>query len=137
MPAGPTIAGLWDAQHQRYVALSRPFEVEPRRSVAAPLERPNEVAQLLVQLLWGEAPLAEKANGPEMMLSVEGSERPPDLRIVTAASVYAVWYDLPPGEAILRAGSDRYTTPEQKVTLTQGRIERLTGQLEPRKPVLR
>lgn len=130
MPEGKAVAGLWDGE--RYLALSRPFEVEPGETVAAPLEVPDGDAFLVVSL--DRETVAWKVDDFGVSVDlVRGMQvEAADLIVETAARVYALWYDLKPGAVELRAETGRETLPPQTIDLKAGEIERFAGRLVPR-----
>jgi hypothetical protein len=67
----------------------------------------------------------------EVDLERDGRRLPPDLRVRTADRVHAVWYDLEPGDAALRAESAERFGVRRPLTLTAGRIDRVVCDLEP------
>ncbi|MGH2628592.1 MAG: carboxypeptidase-like regulatory domain-containing protein [Anaerolineales bacterium] len=133
LPQGPAIGALWDRKARRYHALSRPFEVEARKTVEVPLERPEGAAHLILQLQrQGLASTAADLDIDITLHLSDGKELPPDLEIPTANRVYAVWYGLAPGAAEVRAESkDEFLEPQQ-LRFAAGRIERHVAQLRPR-----
>lgn len=134
MPRGPAIGGLWDRRRQSYVALSRPFEVKPGKTVEVPLERPEDVAHLVVQVQRRSAvpSVDDDDYDVEFTLARPGIAIAPDLKIPTATAVYALWYDIEPGPAELQAGSKSDFLDPQSVELLPGMIERVSGILKER-----
>jgi hypothetical protein len=130
MPVGPTIAALWDNESQSYTELSRPFEVKGHQTVEAPLERPEGVAHFVAQLQRQASATAD--YGDEVSLQRAGKRIPPHLKVSAADRVYAVWYDLAPGMAELRAESERAFLEPTPVELHSGKIERLIVEMRPR-----
>jgi hypothetical protein len=132
MPVGPTIAALWDHERQSYAALSRPFEVKARKTVEAPLERPNGTAHLVAQLQRPRPAIGAAEYEEEVLLQRKGEVHPADLKVSAADRIYAVWYDLKPGKAALRAQSEQALLEPTPLELHSGRIERLLAQMKPR-----
>lgn len=127
MPAGPTIGALWDDRGQRYVAISRPFEVEARKTVEVPLERPVRVAHVVVQAQ--RHALASAATDEAAALRLRGSA--PNLTVSTADRIYAIWYGVAPGAAELQGGSKQTFLEPRRLDLVPGRIERVVTRLRP------
>ncbi len=134
LPVGPAIGGLWDPQRQKYVALSRPFQVRGRTTTAVPLDRPQGVAHLIVQAHRRHVePGEQDETRPEkMVLRRQGREMQPDLVVSTADRIYAVWYELAPGPAEVRGSSKEGFFEPHKVDLLAGQIEYVKGELKPR-----
>jgi len=132
MPHGPAIGGLWDRRRQTYVALSRPFEVKAGASVEAPLELPIDVAHLVVQVKRRVGASTIDGYDVQMRLARAGTETAPDVKVSTATTVYAFWYDLDPGPAVLAADSPDDFLDRQSLDLLPGEIERITGSLRAR-----
>ena len=130
MPEGKAIAGLWDGR--RYLALSRPFDVESGEAVVAPLEVPDGDVFLVVSLDRETVAWKVAAFGASVVLGRGTQEQAPDLVVETAARVYALWYDIKPGTVELRAETGRETLPPQTLELEAGEIERFGGRLVPR-----
>lgn len=125
MPVGPTIGALWDEEGQRYVALSRPFEVEARRTVTVPLERPSGFTHLVAQIQ--RPSLADDAADAAMrvVLRHKGKEVPPDLQVSLTDRAYAVWYELAPGRGVIQAETADGLLRPKELKLVAGKIERL------------
>jgi hypothetical protein len=135
MPEGPAIGALWDERARRYTAISRVFEVKPRRTVEVPFEQASRGAHLVVQL--GRHALARTLDeaGAEVVLARKTGTLAPDVTVSTANLLYLVWYDLAPGPAELR-GSSRHSVLEPlRVRLGEAGIERLQGAFKPRHPI--
>lgn len=134
MPAGLAIGGLWDRASGRYVALSRPFQVPPRKTVAVPLDRPSTTADLILQLRRPAATLTVEDDDYEVDLALVGGDGdlPADAVVRSATTVYGVWYGLPPGAVELRAETANHSLDPQRLELEPGRIEHLVGTLRPR-----
>ncbi len=133
MPAGPTLGALWDKRSDRYVMLSRPFETKHGETREVPLQEPPvDRAHLVVQIVRHRAtPLASEA-GVDVFVVRDGEKLEPDLEIVLADNLYAVWYDLPPGSAALDAGTEEDALEPIELDLRPGVIERALGWLTPR-----
>ena len=135
MPAGPVLAGAWDDDEERFVALSRPFTVAAEGTTAAPLARPHaEEAWLLSYIERSLESPPNALSAPSVLLG-NGDERRADFTVTTTWGAYAVWFGLPPGEAELTGGDTRWYVPKVGATLTGGRIERLDASLV-RRPAL-
>lgn len=135
MPAGPVLAAAWDRREERYVALGR-VDVLAERTVAAPLAAPRaDRSALVVYVVQApEAPWNEHV-GVELTVSRDGEERRPDDSVTTAWGVHAVWYDLPPGPAVLAGGSFRQYLEPRPLELVGGEIEDVEAVLS-RRPLL-
>lgn len=131
MPVGSTLGALWDTQSQRYVALSRPFEVQARKTVEVPLHRPVGQAHLVVELQRDTVARTAAENEVDLVLRRGGEELAPAVEVATANRIYAVWYGLNHGVFVLQARSqDSYLDPK-RFELRPGSIERLTVKLKP------
>lgn len=130
LPVGKAIGALWDQNDKKYVALSRPFEVRGHRTVEVPLSRPAGGTHLMAEM-WRHS-TSPSEEGPEAELAVrrDGGDLPPDLKVLTADKIYAVWYGLAPGPAELRVKS-RQTFFDRKMDLVPG-VEWVEGRLEAR-----
>jgi len=130
MPAGTALAALWDREDERYVALSRPFEVRAGEAVPAPLREPasNRAHLLVYAERRGHAdsdPLMDLAP----TLTQGSARRRPDATVVTEWGVYCVWYDFPAGPAVLADGNRRLYIEPQNLELTGGEILRVDATL--------
>ncbi|MCG8462485.1 MAG: carboxypeptidase-like regulatory domain-containing protein, partial [Holophagales bacterium] len=131
MPAGPTLAALWDRRRNRYVALSRLFRVSPSKVVETPLRSPKDRSYLLAQILRRELTVRIEEAALEIGLASGGRVISPDAVVHSSTRILAVWYDLPPGPAELRAMGPRDTLEPVSLDLDEGAIERVVAQLEP------
>lgn len=135
LPSGPAVGGLWNRSTRRYVALSRPFTVRGRTTVAVPLEAPQNVAQLVAVIRRRE--VAREGEDPETQLALQRADRkgtpamPPDFKVTTADKTFSYWYNVPPGRVRLRADSGRTAFESPLIELAAGLIERVDGQLAP------
>jgi hypothetical protein len=132
MPAGTAIGAIWDRRRRMYVAVSRPFQVREGKTVEVALERPQGLADLVVQLRRGDTPSTVADRDVDVTLKREARALPPDLKVLTADRVYAVWYDVEPGPAELHAESLEEYVTRQSLHLMAGQIERVACDLEPR-----
>lgn len=131
MPVGPAIAALWDERSQSYTAISRPFEVEARKTVTVSFELPVDAAHLVVQVQRQALAKVAADTRIDVRLKRADGELPPDLEVALADRVYAVWYGVPPGAAELVADAKHGALESRKLVLAAGRIERLLGVLKP------
>jgi hypothetical protein len=131
MPVGPAIGALWDERAQRYVALSRPFEVEARKTVAVPFQPPDGLAAVVAQIQ--RPTLGQKAEDLKVNVYLQQSGRrlPPGLEVAMADRIYAFWYGLKPGLAELRAASAHTVLEPVPLQLAAGMVERVVGTLKP------
>lgn len=133
MPVGNVLAGLWDRRNERYVALSRPFQIAPRTTVVAPLERPHsKVAHLVVYVDRPGGTVASDGKDLALTLTVDGRTRPPELAIATSWGLYSVWYELQPGVGVLEGGNERLALSPVTVKLPPGQIARFQSKLSKR-----
>ncbi len=104
MPAGRTVAGLWDHRERRYVALSRPFEVPASGVVEPVLHRPRPGRRHLVV----EARRRRDDLAGSTRLWVEGKLGKEDALLVvdTVGLGLGFWYDLPDEPLTIRAESE-------------------------------
>lgn len=132
MPAGIALAALWDPQRNKYLALSRPFQVKAERTVAAELEFPEPSAAHLVMYL--ERPTETSLRLRELTITVEqqGARRPPDFRVITGWGVYGFWYDLEAGPIWVEAGNERVYLERSGFEVPVGEVARFDGQLHSR-----
>lgn len=128
MPEGLVLAAAWDERNQRYETLSRPFRVARNERVEAPLRRPDKAADLVVQISRHVSAKTLEASDLHVALERNGDSIEPDVVVPSADRVYAVWYDLRPGAAVLSyLGRDSAVTNES-IFLEAGRISRhVTG----------
>jgi hypothetical protein len=132
MPAGPVIAGIWDQERGRYVALSKAFIVKAGIAVEAPLERPRENrAALIVQARRSRLASTRSDYSLAIRLKADNRERQPDALAQTANLIYAIWHGLPPGTASLSITTPRAGVNAFPLHLQGGRIERVLLDLEP------
>lgn len=123
LPVGPALATLWGPEPGELLALSRPFRVEHREVVTAPLKRPAAGAHLLVRLDRHEDAWELDDHGVEMALRLDdGRSLEPDVLAPTATRVYGAWYDLPPGPAVLTAGSRYSALVPETLELEAGQV---------------
>lgn len=126
MPAGRTLAALWDRHQERFVALGRPFTVPAGRAVAADLGRPAEAASHLVLFAARPLPLVNVPLAGVLPAVTQGERtREADLVLANRWGVYGVWYDLAPGPARLGGGSGELYVDPRALELPAGGIERL------------
>lgn len=133
MPAGPVIAALWDPSEERYLALSRPFDLPAGRTLPVTLTRPADGRGSLV--LYVRQPARTRAAAlAEVGFALEhgGESLMPDLRFQTAWGVYVVWYDLPVGAATLRGGGRELFMEPVSLEISSGEIPRVQGELSVR-----
>ena len=133
MPAGPTVGSLWDTHSARYVMLSRPFATSYGQTSEVPLqEPPADRSQLVVQILRDQpAPTVSEAS-VDVTLVQDAQEIQPVLVVGVIGHLYAIWYDLQPGRAEVRAGTNKSVLEPMVLDLQPGSIERRVGQLSPR-----
>lgn len=130
MPAGRVLAALWDPHEERYSALSRPFTVEAKTTVAAPLRGPAEgEADLVVYVDRAEGVPASALPGLVLTATQGREQRRADVSLLTPWGTYGVWYGLKPGTVALGGGNDRLYVPPAAVYLTSGRISRYQGKV--------
>jgi len=127
MPAGATIAGLWDRSEERYLAVSRPFDVPSGGRVEAPLKAPQAGADLVVQLQRTGGNTANEVL--VMRLGLGGVEREPDALVTTTSVAYGFWYDLPTGKATLHAETADLQLKPRDIVLSRGRVHRVVEEL--------
>lgn len=136
MPAGPVLAGAWDPQRKRYLALSRPFDVAAGETVPAPLERPAPGTSQLVAYVEHPRGAGTGSHAGLALTVSTGDERlPPDVTVITAWGVHAFWYGLPPGTAVLGGGNTELYLEPQAFEMAGGEIEHFEGILT-RRPLL-
>lgn len=131
LPAGPAVGALWNRSTRRYVALSRPFAVRARTTVAVPLTAPQAVAQLVAEVRRHPEDLGEERSDIELSVKLGERQVPPDFKVLSANKAFAYWYNLAPGTARLRADSGRTAFESPPIELAAGGIERVDGQLAP------
>lgn len=131
LPAGPAVGALWNRGTRRYVALSRPFAVRARTTVAVPLQVPQGVAQLVAEVRRHPETSGEEPREIELFVKLGERQVPPDFKVITANKAFAYWYSLAPGTAHLRADSGRTAFESPPIELSAGSIERVDGQLAP------
>ena len=132
MPAGPTIGALWDDRSQRYVALSRPFEVKARQTVTVPFERLEGVVHLVAQIQRNTLAGTAQDLNTAVTLTSQGKALSPDHMVEVADRTYAVWYDLTPGSAEIQASWKEERLEVQNLDLQAGQVERFMGKMKPR-----
>jgi len=126
MPAGTALAALWDPEDERYLALSRPFEVEAGGEVSAAVREPAPGrAHLLVFAEYPGEGDVEGMIGLAPTIARGRGRRRPDATVETAWGVYSVWYDLPPGPVLLADGNRSFYVEAQSVKLVGDEVERL------------
>lgn len=133
MPVGKAIAALWDPESRSYVAMSRPFQVRPRKTIEAPLEQPSQGSSHLVVELQ-RLDLPETVEADDVELSLHRGARtvsPPDLEVSTADKVFAFWYGLESAPAVLRAETSHGFLKPLPLDLRSGRIELVKARLGP------
>lgn len=124
MPAGPTVAAIWDSIAGQYTSISRPFRVKPKEKVEAPLEILPADRSSLVLLL--ENHRLSRAEDPLKIVLSGSTESTPDLTVRTAQTIYAFWYDLKPGIARLDVSAGARTLDPVTIQLHPGRIGRVS-----------
>jgi hypothetical protein len=136
MPEGPVLAGLWDPGGERLVALSRPFEVAAGETVTAPLRTPAEGAgDLLLYARESREVTQESFADVEPVVERGGERRAPARTFETAWGLYAAWYGLAAGPAVLSGGGDRVYLEPHTVELEGGTAQRVEMPLL-RRPLL-
>lgn len=132
MPAGKTIAALWDPEAHVYRALSKPFETPPGGRVEAPLRWPLKLVDLIIQIQRFEPARTVSDGAVAIQIDQSGSKRVPDLEVLEADLAYAIWYDLEPGNAVLSYRLHRHAETRETLSLSPGAIlRRVTGRPSP------
>lgn len=135
MPQGPVLAAAWDRREERYVALGR-ADVLAERTVATPLAAPRaDRAALVVYVMHPPVAPWDEHVGVELTVSRDGEVRRADASVTTHWGVHAVWYDLPPGPAVLAGGNARQYLEPRPLELVAGEIDDFEGVLS-RRPLL-
>lgn len=133
LPEGDALALLWNEGARRIVALSRPFRVIYEDTVEAPLEAPTSAAALFVDLVRDY----ESEDGEHDLIAPRlrhgGEELAPARVVATAIHTYAVWYDLPPGRAVLTAHGERTAVVPEALDLEAGEVELRQLRMGPRR----
>lgn len=130
MPEGLVLAALWDHRSERYIALSRPFTVQPGREVSAPLPGPDPgKADVLVYVDRPEGTRSAALPGFELTVSRHGEERQADVTVTTAWGVYGIWYGLEPGPVTLGGANDHLYLEGTLLKLQDGLVTRFDGTL--------
>lgn len=129
-PAGRAVAGLWKEKKARYVALSRPFQVNAHKTTAAPLTTPGEAADVMVRLRRVE--WVENQDFFDVDLSLIRDEVAilPDLVVPAAYTLLAVWYEVEPGNVELRAESETQGLSTRHLDLASGEIRVMEDQMQ-------
>lgn len=135
MPAGQVVAGLWDEQNARYLALSRPFKVTARETIEAPLRAPGTGADVFVRLRRAEYASRQEFSAVQLSLVRDEVEIPADLVVPASHSLFAAWYRVEPGEVELRAESETQGLPSQRLELPARQVTAVEGTLQ-RLPLL-
>lgn len=134
LPEGVALAALWSRDQERFLALSRPFEVRFEKIVQAPLETPESTAHLFVELGRNrDRPPGQPPQRIAPHLRQGGRERAPDFTLPTAFRTYAVWYDVEPGAAVVRADSPGSVLVPEEVVLEAGRVHHRRLEMMPRR----
>lgn len=133
MPTGEVVAALFDPDRGAYVGLTRPVRVSAGDEVMVdPAPPASNRAHLIARLERPRVVAAAPAAGIDLRLRMDGRIRPADLVVPLVDRAYALWYDLPPGTAVLEAdGDDTYLEPTELV-LRGGQIASLQLDLRPR-----
>ena len=131
MHVGTAIGGIWSRRSRTYLGFSRPFRVREGETTEIALERPQGLAHLVIELRRHLVPPTAAERGVKVTLQRDGDRLPPDLEILTADRVYAVWYDLDPGAAVLDAEAPGNSAARRPLTLIAGQIDRHVYDLEP------
>ena len=135
MPQGRVLAAIWDSGEERYVALSRPFAVRTEETVPAPLERPKPgSAHLVVYVDRPAAAVTSSLRRLSLTVRQRDETRPPDLQVTTPWGSYNIWYDLPPGGAVLAGGNEKLVLAAERLTLADGQVGQFKGTLAKRLP---
>lgn len=133
MPAGTTLALVWDRRARRHVMFARPFETVHREVVVPPFEEPDsERSYVVAQIVRHEKALRVEDDDVKLSLVVDGVEKAPSFQFGTAERVYGQWFDLEPGSAELHAESEGAVLDPLAVDLRPGAVSRASGQMIPR-----
>ena len=124
MPAGKALAAVYSRRAGVYLALSRPFAVEPGgEALARPMPPAADKTDFLLVL---ERPRRAKSFDEydlDAALYAGSDKIPADLLIPTAGRVYAVWYGLPAGPARLVVSSRSLYLADRMLELRGGEVE--------------
>lgn len=133
MPAGRNLAGAWDRKKERFTSFSRPFSLKNRQTQLAPLEAPDDSASWLVVYLERPTSSTEDDLANLDIAAAQGEASvSPDEIVRTDWGIYAIWYDLLPGTALLTGGGDSLYAEPTTIQLEPGTIHRHDGVLVPR-----
>lgn len=133
MPQGRVVAALYDSHRQGYVGLSRPVRVTAGQEIAvAPGPPAHGRSHLIARLERPAGVVDPAAAGIELRLRGDGRDDPPDITVPLFDRVYALWYDLAPGEATLEGGGAHSFLAPTEILLEGGRIASVQAALEPR-----
>lgn len=138
LPAGPTLALVWDRRQQYFIAAQGPFavragevvEIDPRApvstTVVALLDRPLRAAM-------DQDGSSRLGDDLQLFLESGGQRQPPEVLIRGADRVIGLWSDPPGREAQLRVDSAQVFLPERvtAVPLRPGQIEHVIASLRP------
>ncbi len=117
MPVGRVVALVWSGD--RYIMISRPFQVDPDKTVEAPVSpQPTDTSALIIQ---GQR--LDGVSTPGVGVADEtGFSHQADLVTETASYVYYFWWSLPRGS--LRVESQVFPTGD-RLRSEGGQIHRL------------
>jgi hypothetical protein len=125
MPIGTAVVAVFDPLERKYLRLARPAGIVMGQATEVfPSAPDNGQSHLIVRVERSEPLLKGSGDDVEFLVvrSDEGSSIPPDLVVPARERIYAVWYDLRPGEATVTARSKRFTLPNLMIELRSGEI---------------
>lgn len=113
VPEGELVAALWDPRSSSYAAISLPFKAKYREVVTIPFLWPGKMEAHLVAQIKRFAPATVVVAGDyKVSLHSKAGDLPPQATIATTDRIYAFWYALQPGPAVLSfepPGLQRYS----------------------------
>lgn len=133
MPIGMAVVAIFDPLERKYLGLSRPAKIVMGQTTKLYPSAPDGgQSHLIVRLERSEPPSEGSGDDVEILVvsSDQGNVIPPDLVVPARDRIYAVWYDLDPGEATVTTRSEGFTLPNLKIELRSGEISDAASRLE-------
>lgn len=121
LPAGPVIAGIFDAKSGDVLALTRPISIQAGKTTFAAPVPPENGSDVFVILTRPR--LAELGKDDVVVtLSANGKSRAPDVLLGGSDRVFAVWYAFDARKATLQTSSKTLRLDPVELTLTRGKV---------------
>jgi len=125
MPEGRIVAGRFDRKTNDAIALTRPLEVVPGKTVVVWPTQPAGSDVLLVLTKPSELQFAKP-----FAAAIALDKRAPDVLLNAHDRIVAIWYGVAARRATLSMQSDAAYWPPQQIVLTPGRVATIRSSVQ-------